>query len=124
LVIVGNTDDHARNHAAIWDGRHLKLAPAFDICPQQRSGGETCQAMSIGRDGFKRANLAGCVARSPDYGLDRRQAFELVEQQLQIVRDEWDDAADQARLNNADRRAAWGGPIMNESILYDWDTAR
>lgn len=35
-VIVGNTDDHARNHAAIWDGRQLKLAPAFDICPQAR----------------------------------------------------------------------------------------
>ncbi len=123
-VIVGNTDDHARNHAAIWDGRQLTLAPAFDVCPQQRKGGETQQVMEIGRDGYKDANLAGCVARAPDYALDTREAFALVERQLQIVHDEWADAADRARLNDADRRAAWGGPILNESILYGWDGAR
>ena len=123
-VIVGNTDDHARNHAAIWDGHHLHLAPAFDICPQVRSGGETQQAMDIGRDGFKAANLAGCVARAADYGLDRREALELVDHQIQVVRDEWSAAADQARLNAAEQRAAWGGPILHESILYGWNEAR
>ena len=119
-VIVGNTDDHARNHAAIWDGHQLTLAPAFDICPQQRSGGETQQAMDIGQDGFRAANLAGCVARAPEYGLDTREAFALVERQIEVVRTEWNDAADRARLNAADRRAAWGGPILNESVLYGW----
>ena len=24
-ILVGNTDDHARNHAAFWDGEMLKL---------------------------------------------------------------------------------------------------
>jgi serine/threonine-protein kinase HipA len=123
-VIVGNTDDHARNHAAIWDGRQLTLAPAFDVCPQQRKGGETQQVMEIGRDGYKDANLAGCVKRAPDYGLDSREAFALVERQIEVVHNEWADAADRARLNDADRRAAWGGPILNESILYSWDDAR
>ncbi len=37
-VLVGNTDDHARNHAAFWDGRQLSLTPAYDLCPQPRSG--------------------------------------------------------------------------------------
>jgi serine/threonine-protein kinase HipA len=123
-VIVGNTDDHARNHAAIWDGRQLTLAPAFDVCPQQRKGGETQQVMAIGRDGYKDANLAGCVERAHDYGLDTREAFELVERQLEVVHDEWAAAADRASLNAAERRAAWGGPILNESILYGWDDAR
>lgn len=36
IVVVGNTDDRARNHAATWDGYQLTLAPAFDICPQMR----------------------------------------------------------------------------------------
>ena len=31
-ILVGNTDDHARNHAAFWDGRALSLTPAYDIC--------------------------------------------------------------------------------------------
>jgi serine/threonine-protein kinase HipA len=123
-IIIGNTDDHARNHAAIWDGLQLKLAPAFDIYPQPRSGGETQQAMDIGRDGFKAANLAGCVKRAFDYGLDQIEAFELIEHQIEIVTSQWSDAADQARLNAAERQAAFGGPILNPSIFYDWDDQR
>jgi serine/threonine-protein kinase HipA len=123
-VIVGNTDDHARNHAAIWNGRQLKLAPAFDICPHPRSGGEMQQAMSIGRDGFKAANLAGCVKRASDYGVDQREAIELVETQIAVVNSHWDDAADRARLNDAERRAAFGGPILNPSIFDGWNDLR
>ena len=33
-ILVGNTDDHARNHAAFWNGESLSLTPAYDICPQ------------------------------------------------------------------------------------------
>ena len=52
-ILVGNNDDHARNHAAFWDGECVTLTPAYDICPQPRAGGETTQAMSIGADGFR-----------------------------------------------------------------------
>ena len=46
-VLVGNTDDHARNHNAFWDGENLTLTPAFDICPQSRTEREASQAMQI-----------------------------------------------------------------------------
>lgn len=39
-ILSGNTDDHARNHAAFWDGETLQLTPAYDICPQGRTGHE------------------------------------------------------------------------------------
>jgi len=42
-ILVGNTDDHARNHAAFWDGKQLTLTPAYDICPQGRTGEEASQ---------------------------------------------------------------------------------
>ena len=32
-VLCGNSDDHARNHAAFWDGTTLSLTPAYDIAP-------------------------------------------------------------------------------------------
>ena len=54
-----NTDDHARNHAAFWNGKDLSLTPAYDICPQNRTGGEATQAMLImdkARAGFSRDN--------------------------------------------------------------------
>src|SRR5690606_20000377 len=46
-VLCGNTDDHARNHAAFWNGHQLSLTPAYDICPQARTGNEASQAMLI-----------------------------------------------------------------------------
>src|SRR5690554_6511118 len=46
-ILCGNTDDHARNHAAFWDGKRLQLTPAYDICPQNRTGNEATQAMLI-----------------------------------------------------------------------------
>ncbi|CAN0585884.1 unnamed protein product, partial [Laminaria digitata] len=42
-ILCGNTDDHARNHAAFWDGKSLHLTPAYDICPQSRTGNEASQ---------------------------------------------------------------------------------
>jgi hypothetical protein len=74
--------------------------------------------MDIGRDGYKGANLAGCVKRASEYGLDQREATELVERQIEVVTSQWDDAADRARLNAAERRSAFGGPILNPSIFY------
>ena len=40
-VLCGNTDDHARNHAAFWDGKMLSLTPAYDLCLQGRGAPET-----------------------------------------------------------------------------------
>ena len=120
-ILVGNTDDHARNHAALWDGKHLQLSPAFDICPQQRTGGETGQAMEIGRDGFRAANLAGCVDHSGEYALDRNEAVDIVNRQVEAIHAEWDEAADRARLTSADRRTLKGGSLLNDSVFYGWE---
>ena len=36
-ICVSNSDDHARNHAAFWNGEELTLTPAYDIPrPAQR----------------------------------------------------------------------------------------
>ena len=34
-ILIGNTDDHPRNHAAFWDGtsERLTLTPAYDLTP-------------------------------------------------------------------------------------------
>ncbi len=47
-VLIGNTDDHARNHAAFWDGQSLQLTPAYDLSPQLRIGYEANQTMMLG----------------------------------------------------------------------------
>lgn len=104
-ILSGNTDDHARNHAAFWDGRMLELTAAYDICPYLRGGGEATQAMAIGAPGdpFRFSQIAGCVDRAPVYGLDRDDAHAIVDAQIDTIAEHWDDVCDEARLTSAER---------------------
>jgi len=111
-ICVGNTDDHARNHAAFWDGTSLTLTPAFDICPQQRSGGEAVQAMAIA-PGFKYSQLAGCIKASEIYFLSQVEARRIVDEQLEIIQSQWRDACDAARLTESERLQFWRRQILN-----------
>lgn len=112
-ILTGNSDDHARNHAAFWDGEWLTLTPAYDICPQPRGGGETGQAMIIGADGFRLANLAGCVERAPTYMLTEREARELIDHQVDVVEREWDEVSECARMTEVERSFFWRRQFLN-----------
>lgn len=116
-VLVGNTDDHARNHAAFWDGSSLSLTPAFDICPQARSGGEAVQSMAVGRDGFRFSQIAGCEQAASTYLLTREEAREIIDHQIDVIRTQWADAADAARLVASERSYLWGRQILNPFSL-------
>jgi serine/threonine-protein kinase HipA len=104
-ILSGNTDDHARNHAAFWDGRMLTLTPAYDICSYVRGGGEATQAMLIGAPGdtFRFSRVQGCVERSRVYGLEPDEARTIVDHQLAMIETHWDEVCDQARLATADK---------------------
>lgn len=117
-VCIGNTDDHARNHAAFWDGRMLTLTPAYDLCPQPRSGEEATQAMAIGRDGSRTSRLRVCLDAAPEYQLDRADARAIIDTQVAIINDEWQEAADAARLTGLERAQLWGRQILNPAVHY------
>lgn len=112
-VAIGNTDDHARNHAAFWDGRQLELTPAYDLCPQLRSGIEARQAMDVTADGRRDSRFALCVEAAPSYGLTTAQAREVVDQQVTIIREQWSHAADEVGLSRDERAYLWGRQILN-----------
>jgi serine/threonine-protein kinase HipA len=117
-ICVSNTDDHARNHAAFWDGKNLTLTPAYDICPQPRSGGEATQAMAIRRDGYRYSQLAGCLAAATDtYLLTETEAKDIINHQMDTIRSQWHEAADTARLTAAERNQLWGRQILNPYAL-------
>lgn len=119
-ILVGNNDDHARNHAAFWDGSQLELTPAFDICPQPRSGGETAQAMIIGADGFHMSQLAGCVERAGTYMLSQADAKVLVDRCVDAIRDSWAEVCDEAALTRSDRAYFWGRQFLNPYAFEEY----
>ena len=119
-ILSGNNDDHARNHAAFWDGTALALAPAYDICPQPRAGGETAQAMAIGKDGYRMSQVAGCVDRAATYHLTAKEARTIIDHQIDTIRGQWSDVCDQAELAPVDRTRFWGRQFLNPYATYDY----
>jgi serine/threonine-protein kinase HipA len=121
-ILCGNTDDHARNHAAFWDGRQLVLTPAYDICPQHRAGQEATQAMKIlGDNRFSR--LTVCVDAAARFQLSAADACAVIDAQLRAVNTHWRNVCDEAGLGEAERNALWGRQFLNPFALQDYHGA-
>jgi serine/threonine-protein kinase HipA len=112
-ILVSNTDDHARNQAAFWDGRQLTLTPAYDICPQRRAGGEAQQVMAIGEDGWRYSQLEGCVERAATYRLSEDEAQAIIDHQVQIIEANWDEVCADARLEGRAKDRMRGAQFLN-----------
>lgn len=119
-IAVGNIDDHARNHAAFWDGDRLRLTPAYDLCPQVRSGETAFQAMAYGRDGQRRSNFADLAGVAGEYGLSAAQARERIAGIIEGIERSWPEAADRGRLTAADRQLLWRRQILNPGVMHGW----
>ncbi|QXC49425.1 type II toxin-antitoxin system HipA family toxin [Agrobacterium salinitolerans] len=119
-VLCGNTDDHARNHAAFWDGRMLTLTPAYDICPQGRTGSEATQAMLIKGEG-RASTLATLLAAAPDYHLKEAKAAALIEHQITTIAKFWQEVCDEADLSPVDRKLFAGRQFLNSYALEGLD---
>jgi serine/threonine-protein kinase HipA len=119
-ILVSNTDDHARNHAAFWDGSMLTLTPAYDLTPSRRSGGEATQAMAIGRDGYKLSQLVGCVERASEFLLSKAEARAIIDHQIDVIRANWEDTCDLGRLSRVERESMWERQFINPFALFDY----
>ncbi len=116
-ICIGNTDDHARNHSAFWDGHELSLTPAYDLCPQPRSGREANQAMAFGPEGQRASRLRLLRESAPVYHLGDRGAEDLIQGVVAAIRESFAAAADRARLTTAEAEAFWGRQILNPYIF-------
>ena len=111
-VLTGNTDDHARNHAAFWDGKALSLTPAYDICPQPRTGREANQAIKISGDD-RRSQLSACLQAAGAFLLTDAIARDLVTQQIETIKAHWQTVCDEAGLTDVDRAFFWRRQFLN-----------
>ena len=115
-ILCGNTDDHARNHAAFWDGKQLALTPAYDLCPQNRTGNEASQAMLITGDD-RMSRLTTCLAAAPNFLLDERAAEGLIADQIERLHAAWSEVSEEAALTKIDRAVLAGRAFLNPFIL-------
>jgi serine/threonine-protein kinase HipA len=117
-ILCGNTDDHARNHAAFWNGSELSLTPAFDICPQSRSGGEATQAMLIMGE-QRGSQISLCLKAAPLFLLSVEEATALVGNQIKTIKKFWTEVCDAAALTEVDRNFMWRRQFLNAFAFVD-----
>lgn len=111
-IYCGNTDDHARNHAAFWNGENLSLTPAYDICPQARAGNEASQAMLISGSN-NLSQLKNCLVTAHSYLLSKDDARTIFAKQKKIIEKNWNTVCDEARLSVTDRKLFWERQFLN-----------
>ncbi len=111
-ILCGNTDDHARNHAAFWNGKELTLTPAYDICPQGRAGNVASQAMKISGD-KNLSQLKLCLEIAHHFLLSENNA-EIIFEQLEVtIRQYWNEVCEEAQLSEIDKKLLWGRQFLN-----------
>lgn len=111
-ILCGNTDDHARNHAAFWNGETLTLTPAYDICPQSRTGNEASQAMLISGNN-NMSQLKSCVEAANLFLLSDEDARAIFAHLIEMIETNWNVVCDEAELSEVDKKFFWGRQFLN-----------
>jgi serine/threonine-protein kinase HipA len=115
-ILCGNTDDHARNHAAFWNGKTLSLTPAYDICPQGRTGNEASQAMLISGNN-NLSQLKSCITAALHFQLSKDEATAICDRQREAIETNWNTVCDEANLSEIDRNLFWKRQFLNPSVF-------
>jgi len=118
-VLIGNTDDHARNHAFfLTDGVGLSLTPAYDICAFSRAGGEASHAMKLTRQS-NLSRLGLCVEAAGEFGLGRDDALEIITGQIRVIAEQTEQISLDAGMPETTRRLLWRRSILNPDVFSD-----
>lgn len=120
-VLCGNTDDHARNQSAFWDGAMLTLTPAYDICPQVRNSREANQSLIIA-DGIRRSQIEVCRNAAAHFLLTEKAARDFIDEAAETIRSGWAAACDEARLSKIERDFLWQRQFLNPHAFDGYTT--
>lgn len=114
-ILVGNEDDHAKNHACFWNGSGLQLTPAYDLVPQRRAGMEGRQAMIVGElgRGGRASTLANALSSAARFGLDRDEAVAISKDVLRVVQEQWEQCFADAHVPQNEIDALRGTSVLS-----------
>ena len=117
-VLIGNTDDHARNHAFFVEGSSIQLTPAYDITPFPRAGGEAGHGMKVfGQSNLSRISL--CLQAASGFGLDQDEARAILKAQIENIVAEFDPLCEEVAMDQTTRRLLRRRAVLNPDIFAD-----
>lgn len=82
-VLIGNTDDHTRNHAFLYSfkNKDWRLSPAYDVLPINANNQH---GIGIGLDG-RNGTIKNLLSQSERFGLKRYKAEKIIKEVLDLV---------------------------------------
>ena len=73
--------------------------------------------MAYGAGGERSSQIDRCVEQSASYHLDSHDARGIFEHQIGVIRRDWNEVCDLARLTRAEREQLWGRQFLNPYSL-------
>ena len=120
-VLMGNTDDHARNHSFFVEGKTIRLTPAYDITPFPRAGGEASHGMKI----TQQSNLSRirlCLDTATEFGLTEEEARAIVEAQIRGITENFDGLCEEIEMTPTTVSQLRRRAVLNSDIFSGcWD---
>lgn len=115
-VLIGNTDDHARNHSFFVEGANLRLTPAYDLTPFPRAGGEAGHGMKITRaSNLSRIRL--CLDAVSEFGLSEEEGRAIVESQVRAIMEHFDSLSREAGMTAPMRERLRRRAVLNPDVF-------
>ena len=100
-IMVGNDDDHLRNHGFLREGTGWRLAPLYDVVPKPQIGTERFLHLAVGPLAGRAATLVNAVSGSGAFGLTPTQAAAEVDAVVRVVR-QWREFFEESGVAGAD----------------------
>ena len=97
-ILIGNTDDHFRNHGFLLTKKGWTLSPAFDINPTT----SLSHSLMIS-ESCNDSELSELLAASESYLLERKEALNIIEEVSDAV-SSWRKTADEIGISKAEQQ--------------------
>ncbi len=115
-ILIGNTDDHARNHAFFWNGQEAELTPAYDVSILSRIGEEASQAMIIGDQGTF-SSRSNALSKCPSFGLSIARASNIFDEFIESIHHHWKEACEVAHLTENEQNNLMGRAVLSPMVM-------
>jgi len=115
-LLIGNTDDHARNHAFFWDGHYADLTPGYDIGVISRIGQSSSQAMIVGTEGTL-STRRNALSNSDQFGVSSYEANQIFDELIDNIQQHWKETCDNARLTQLERQKLLGRAVLSPTVI-------
>jgi serine/threonine-protein kinase HipA len=99
-TLIGNADDHLRNHGCLFTNKEWRLSPAYDILPTPRKTKDFSLSLIAGDYGT-RGNTENVLSQCEKFNLSKNEAAIIIEK-MRLIISAWQDHYQECGVTSQD----------------------